>query len=187
MKNLVLLSLFFVMTACNNNKSKYAKAADEIAAQLPPENGHMNAGKEHYTVDVPAGWTTNHKTAYGVDYYFLLAPKTQDDPNTSVNIVSESMRHLHLGDYTTATIASIKKAIPSANITGQGLMVVDGIEITWFSYTMEVQNIPAAIVTYIIPKNDVAYILTGGTQTKDAQRYRKVFDAVVQSFRFDNK
>jgi hypothetical protein len=49
---------------------------------------------------------------------------------------------------------------------------------------MEPQGIRATLVSYIFPKDGVAYVLTAGTQTKDAENYRGTFDKVAKSFKF---
>jgi hypothetical protein len=177
---LIFISVFIAAASC---KSKYKKAADEIAAQAPdPVN--MNAGKAKYSLYIPDGWTTEHRTNYGVDYYYLSAPKTADDPNTSVNVASELMQNLSLDDYVKATIQSVKKAIPSAVILGQGEIVANKLDGIWYSYKMEPQGIKATLVCYIFPKDGVAYIVTAGTQTKDAAKYRDTFDSIAKSFKF---
>lgn len=171
------------MSAVTSCKSKYRKAADEIVSNAPtPTN--MNAGNEKYTLQIPNGWTTEHREAYGVDYYYLIAPKTADDPNTNINIASEFMQNLSLEDYLTGTIQSVKKSIPSAMILGQGEIVANGLKGVWYSYNMEPQGIKATLVNYIFPKDGVAYIITAGTQTKDASRYRPLFDTVAKSLKF---
>lgn len=170
------------MTAC---KSKYRKAADEIASKIGNSVEGMNVGKEKYTVQVPYGWTTEYKEAYGIQYYYLRAPKTVDDPNTNINITTEFMQSLNLHDYLLATVQSIERNIPSARILGQGEVTANGLKGVWYSYDIEPQGVKATLVSYIFPKDSVAYILTAGTQTKDAIKYRRTFDKVAESFKFN--
>ena len=179
---MIFTSIFLLIgaTAC---QSKYRKAADKIVANAPkPTN--MNVGKEKYILHIPNGWTTEHRDVYGVDYYYLMTPKTKDDPNTSINITNEFMQNLSLEDYLIGTIQSVKKSIPSAVILGQGEIVAIRLKGSWFSYNMEPQGIKVTLVTYIFPKNGIAYIITAGTQTKDAAKYRSTFDRVAKSFKF---
>src|SRR5882762_132726 len=112
--------LFFltILTACDT-RSKYHKAADEIVAKVP-ESTNKNAGKQNYSLYIPDGWTTDHRTAYGMDFYYLLAPKTEDDPNTNINVITEYMQNFSLNVYRTKTIESVKRAIPSASNFAQG-------------------------------------------------------------------
>lgn len=174
----ILLSATIV--SCEN---KYKKAADEIAAAAP-KNGNMNAGKKKYSLYIPGGWTTEYQTVYGVDYYYIMAPKTRDNPNTSINVSSEFMQHLSLQDYLKGTIASVKKTIPSAVILNEGEIRANGLQGVWYSYNMEPQGLQVSLVCYIFQKDGVAYLITAGTQTKDAVKYRTLFNKVAQSFRF---
>jgi hypothetical protein len=184
MKIFQLLLLIVALTACNNEKSKYAKAAEEIAAKVPDSKG-MNVGREKYKLAVPNGWSTEHRTAYGVDYYYLLAPKTKDDPNTNISVITETMHQYSLEEYKAETIKSIQKAIPSATILQQGNIIANGMSGGWFSYSMQPHGVEAVIVCYIFPKNNVAYVINAGTQTKDASRYRRTFDEVAMSFQIE--
>jgi PsbP len=178
----ISLILIFGATACKN---KYRKAADEIIGNTKPTN--MNVGKEKYSLTIPDGWTTENRNNYGVDYYYVMAPKTIVDPNTSINVANEFMQNLSLEEYLTATIQSVKKAIPSAIILEQGEIVANDLKGCWYSYNMEPQGIKATLIGYIFPKNGVAYIITAGTQTKDAVKYRSTFDNVAKSFKFNQE
>lgn len=179
----VIFISIILLIAVASCKSKYRKAADEIVANIP-EPTTMNVGKEKYSLYIPDGWTTEHRNYYGVDYYYLMAPKTNDDPNTSVNVATEFMQNLSLDDFLKGTIQSVKKAIPSAVILGQGEIMANDLKGVWYSYNMEPQGIRATLVSYIFPKDGVAYIVTAGTQTKDAVKYRETFDKVAKSFKF---
>ena len=179
---MIFISIFLLVgaTGC---QSKYKKAADEIVSNAPlPTN--MNVGKENYNLYIPKGWTTEHRNVYGVDYYYLMAPKTKDDPNTSINVATEFMQNLRLEDYLTGTIQSVRKSIPSAVMLGQGEIVATRLKGSWYSYNMEPQGIKVTLVSYIFPKNGIAYIITAGTQTKDAAKYKSTFDSVAKSFKF---
>ena len=144
----------------------------------------MNVGKQNYHLYIPEGWTTEHRTAYGVDYYYLLAPKTAEDPNTSINVITEDMQNLSLDEFRDKTIESVKGAIPSASNFTEGGLIANGLAGKWYSYTMEPQGIKATLVCYIFPKEGIAYSITAGTQTKNVSHYRTLFDSVARSFRF---
>ena len=181
------ISIFILLLAVScNTKSKYRKAADEIAANVPSAK-NMNAGKENYHLYVPNGWTTTQRTVYGVDYYFLSAPKTQDDPNTNINVTTEHMQSLSLAEYREKSIESIQKAIPSAELLSRGDISAGDLKGAWYSCYLEPQGIKSKLVCYIFPKNGIAYIITAGTQAKDAARYSSLFDSVAKSMTFVNQ
>ena len=180
----ILISIFLIsgFTGCIY-KSNYRKAADEIIENVPV-TANMNAAVKKYTLDVPAGWTTKHLREYGIDYYFLSAPKTADDPHTNINVITEYMQNLSLDKYVEKSIEGIKHAIPSAAIGARGYITANGVEGAWYEYTMEPRGIKAALVNYIFPQDGIAYIVTAGTQTKDAAGYRHTFVSVAQSLKF---
>jgi hypothetical protein len=119
MKTSLLCSFFLAMIFSCITKSRYQKTADEIAAKMPPSH-NMNVGKEKYNLYVPTGWTTKHQTAYGMDFYYLLAPKTADNPNTNINVMTEYMQNLSLQEYLQKGIESVVQGIPSSQILGRG-------------------------------------------------------------------
>lgn len=118
-----------------------------------------------------------------INYYFLGAPKTEDDPNTNINVITERMQNLSLETFRERTIESLKRTIPSVTILAEGYIEANGIKGAWYSYTMEPQGIQASLVSYIFPKNNTAYVVTGGTQLKDAARYRSTFDKTAKSIK----
>jgi hypothetical protein len=183
MKKTTLYSIIFLFTFLTSCKSKYHKAADEIADRIP-ESNTMNAGKNKYKLFVPDGWSTKHQTYNGVDFYFLNAPQTKADPNTNVNLITENMQHLNLDVFKTGSIKSLKRAIPSAIILDEGDIIANGINGKWYTYTMAPAGVKASLVSYIFPKDGVAYIITAGTQIEDAARYRNTFDQIAKSLKF---
>lgn len=183
MKGVYIYLFFSIILVDCDTKSKYHKAADEIAAKMP-ESTNMNVGKQNYSLYIPKGWTTEHRSAYGMDYYYLLAPKTEEDPNTSINVITEFMQNLSLEEFKAKTIESVKRAIPSVSNFAQGGLTANGLQGAWYSYTMKPQGIKAALVCYIFPKDGVAYTITAGTEIKDPLRYRSLFDSVARSLKF---
>jgi hypothetical protein len=178
--------LMVMMVGC---KTKNEKAAEEIwdggGFNNKAKVKNLNASTNNYSVYLPKGWTTKHRNYRGVNIFYLLAPQTAQDPNTSINILTEYMQHYSLQVYLSKTIAAVKKAVPSAVITGQGNITANGINGSWYSYTMQPQGIQASVVSYIFPKNGVAYAITGGTLPKYAARYRSTFDSVARSLKFN--
>ena len=167
------------------SKSKYQKAADEMAAKLPPAS-NTKIATEDYSIFIPPGWKTEHRTAYGMNFYYLLAPKTPDNPNTNVNVLAEYMQNLTLEQYRQAVIESILKGIPTAEILGKGDITANGLRGAWYCYSMEPLGLKSTLVGYIFPKNGVAYLITAGTQTKDFGTYRSLFDSIARSLKFKN-
>lgn len=182
MKLQQLLFLLILFSACKG-RADSKDAIEEIIANAPAAT-HMNTGKDPYKLDVPEGWTTEHRSAYGIDYYFLFAPKTKEDPNTNINVLTESIQGLTLTEYRRKSIESIKRAVPDAEILNQGNIQANGIDGVWYSYTMSPGGSEASLVCYMFSKNGSVYSITAGTIPKHAARYRKLFDKVAMSIKF---
>lgn len=135
-------------------KSNHRKAAEDIIEKIP-DTKNLNTGKRSYVLDVPVGWETKHQTAYGIDYYFLLAPKTLADPNTNINVMTESMLHLSLETYLKKAKEQVKLSISSAVILDEGSITAGSLKGAWYKYSMEPRGIKATLVCYIFPKDNV--------------------------------
>lgn len=182
MKYYLFLCLLTVTISCGT-KSRSRQLGEQILSNTGT-SPNMNAGRSPYKLDVPEGWTTEYRTIYGVNYYYLLAPKTAEDPNTSINVLTEYMQNLSLKEFTEKTMESVRLRVPGSNILSDGSITANGIEGAWYSYTIKSEGVDATLVQYIFPKDGVAYSLTAGTQTKDAERYRSLFDHVAKSLTF---
>src|SRR4051812_4866259 len=99
--SIISFTLVILAVSCHT-KNKYERAADEILSNTSTKN--MNAGSENYSLYIPDGWTTSRQRSHGVNYYFLFAPKTPNDPNTNINVISEDMQNLSLDKYCQKTI-----------------------------------------------------------------------------------
>ena len=182
MKIIFSVIFVFVLIACDN-RSDYRKAADEIASKIG-DPANMNAGKNNYALYIPPGWTTDSLHSSGVDYFFIMPPKTQEDPYTNISVTTEFMQHLSLDVFKTLTIESIKNAIPGFSNLEQGSIIATDLKGVWFSYSIKSQGIKSTLVSYIFQKDGIAYTIIGSTQTKDASRYRNTFDSVARSLKF---
>ncbi|RFS20136.1 hypothetical protein DVR12_20690 [Chitinophaga silvatica] len=180
-KLLIPICLILAITACNR-QTKNQRAADEILDKIPSTKT-MNAGKHPYELYVPDGWKTENRKLRGVDYYFI-APA--DNPNINVNVVTETMSGLSLNDYSELNLNNIKRIIPSAVILGHGKTKINGVTSAWYKYTIEPQGINISLSSCLVPDKGVAYIITCGSLTKDADKYKNTFDTILKSFKFVN-
>lgn len=178
----IVFALALITASCSESGKRPSKISEIDLSKVSTKN--MNAGKEAYDLYIPENWQSERKTLNGVQYHFLFAPKTAEDPNTQVNIVSERMQGLSLYDYRQQSMESILKMIPGATMLINGQIETADTKGMWYSYRLQTDNTDATLVCYIIPRNGVAYSLTAGTQTKDAYRYRPLFDSIARSFRF---
>jgi hypothetical protein len=93
------------------------------------------------------------------------------------------MQNLTLDVYREKTIESLTRIIPSVAIGEQGDIEADGIKGGWYTYTMNVDGVTSSVVAYIFPRNGIAYTITAGTQIKNIDRYRNLFDSTARSLK----
>lgn len=181
-----IILLIAASFACNDNRSPARKAADKIFDKIPSTK-NMNAGTTNYSLFVPEGWTTKRQSYRGIDYYFLLAPKTIDDPQTNINLITEDMRGVDLDKFVAASITSLKQIIPSAKILEKGKLTANGIKGRWYRYSMEPEGMKVVMIGYIFPKDGVCYIISCGTIPENFARHRSTFDKVAKSLKFNDE
>lgn len=182
MKILFHFVCLILLIGCKE-KSEYRKAAEEIAANLPDTRG-LNIGVAEYELIVPNGWTESHFSEFGIDYYFISAPKTLEDQNTNVNVITESMNNYSLQTYTNKAIDGLKAAIPTAVILSRGEYSTNGIKASWYKYNMAPRGIKVILTSYIFPKDNIAYVVTCGTQLRDTAKHEATFKMIIRSFKF---
>lgn len=171
--------------ACNDKPKDSSASAAELLKDVPKEN--LNAASENFTITTPEGWTTERETMEGVKYYFLYAPEVAGHARTNMNVLSEDMRGASLETYLDQSMEMLPQAIPTAKVQEGGDIEIDGIKSHWYMYTMEPQaGHKAAAMAYVVPKDGVAYVITGVTQESDLPQHRATFDATAKTLHIKN-
>lgn len=174
--------LFFFNSCISQNKEK---TLEERVIDLGTDN--MNEGRSKYSIYVPENWTTKQERINGIDFYFLLAPKTKEDPKTNVNIISENMRDMDLYTFREGGIKSLLKTIPSAIITDTGSVRSDtGLLGVWYIYTFSEDGTVAKLKSFYYSKDKIAYVITAGTIKKNFDKYLELIDKIGSSFKFED-
>ena len=179
---LVITPLLFFFYSCISQSKE--KTLEERIIDIGTKN--MNEGKSKYSIFVPENWTTEQKKIGGIDYYFLLAPKTKEDPNTNVNIITENMRDMDLYTFRKGAIKSLLKTIPSVNITDTGSIRSDtGLLGVWYTYTFSEEDTEAKLKSFFYSKDRIAYVITAGTIKQNFDKYLELIDKIGSSFKFE--
>lgn len=176
-----LLYILLILTAC---KAKTKNTPEDFLNKLTNKQ-NFNVGKHKYTVNVPDGWTTKNSTHSGIDYFFLIAPRTEPNSNTSINFITENMAGFDLDTYTSLAKKNLKNDIPSVNFLESGSLN-NGTQSNWYSYTFTFDQNEVFCLTYIFAKDGIAYVMTNATHKKDSSLYRSTFEEVAKSFRFED-
>ncbi|WP_343691601.1 hypothetical protein [Chitinophaga sp.] len=178
-----IVGLLFLTLALACNTKKQPKTADEVLSSVNKTN--LNKGRQDFHLDTPEGWTTDRKTVQGIDYYYIIAPNTGEVPGTNINMVSESMQGITLKEYITKSMSTLKRLLPTSEIIANGDIEVNGIQGVWYNYTMEMQGVKADLMAYVLPKDGIAYVITGTCPPGKKGKYRPIFDAVAKSFKLN--
>ena len=178
-------SFLLLVTSCKTETKTKDKSPDEILNEVSKLKT-INVGNDNYIVNIPTDWTTKDTTLNGVSFYFLLAPKTDNDFNTNMNILNESMQGESFDDYKKKSIETMKKQMPSLKFLDNGDIEASNINGSWLHYKMEQSGLKIEIISYTFPKDGIAYIITATTKEGELDKYRNTFDAVAKSFRFKN-
>lgn len=181
MKKIVGLLVLTLALACNTKKQP--KTAEEVLSSINKTN--LNKGSQDYHLDTPEGWTTEHKTIQGINYYYLIAPNTGDVPSPNINLLTESMQGVSLKEYIKKSLSSLKQVLPTSEVKANGDIEANGIEGAWYNYTMEMQGVKADLMAYVFPKDGIAYVITGICPPAKAGKYRPIFDSVAKSLKFE--
>lgn len=182
MKNVfVLLAAgLLVMGACKNPFSKQASPADLLSAAA--KNPNINAGNGKFTIHEPDGWQKWDTTLSGVKATVLISPGNSQGFRPNLNVVSESMKDSSLDDYFNQNLANMSKFLPSFTAGEQGKKEVNGMPARWLRYHQSQNGTDVEDLMYIIPKNGVAYIITGTALKGQMQEYQPQFEAIIGTF-----
>ena len=181
MKYFSLLTVAGVLlfSACKNGNNA-PKTAKEILEQAAP---NMNAGAGKFTIEGPKEWKRIDTTLNGVKTTILLAPEEVNDFRANINVVSENMGSESLQTYFDKTVSSMEKYLEKFTVADKGDKDINGIASKWLKYTAVQGGKDIAAVLYIVPKNGVAYGITGITKAGETGKYFGVFEQTAATFK----
>lgn len=178
-------------TSCKTDNKKLNKddakpMTNEEILEKASTSKNINVGDKVYLVDIPNGWTTKDTSINNLKFYFLVAPTSDADFRTNINIINESMQGISFDEYKKKTIESMKHYMPNVEILESGDMKASDLAGSWFHYNLTQSGIKLGIINYTFPKDGIAYIITATTKAENLDKYRITFDAVAKSFHLKN-
>ncbi|PSL28857.1 DcrB-related protein [Chitinophaga ginsengisoli] len=181
MKYFSLLTVAGVLlfSACKSGNNS-PKSAKEILEEAAP---NMNAGAGKFTIEGPKGWTRIDTTLNGVKSTIILAPEATGGFRANVNVVSENMGGNSLQAYFDKTVSAMEQYLEKFTVAGKGDKEINGIPAKWLKYTAVQSGKHVAAVLYIVPKNGVAYGITGITKVGEEDKYFATFENTVSTFK----
>ena len=175
-----IVSLLCFIISCQQPKKQTQDELIKTASQSKT----INVGKNNYAFIVPSGWKSLDTIKSGVHLHQLTSPKNEEGDMACFNIINESMSGHSFDEYFSKAIADLNTTMPDLNIIDEGEIDSMGLKKHWMHYTATLNGNKWELVVYIIPKNGVAYVLTGGSKPGTFKRYRSSFDKIAKSFHF---
>ncbi|SHN22636.1 DUF1795 domain-containing protein [Chitinophaga sp. CF418] len=177
--SLLIVAGVLLFSACKNGNNP-PKTAKEILEEAAP---NMNAGAGKFTIDGPKDWKRIDTTLNGVKSTIFLAPEETDGFRANINVVSENMGKDSPQAYFDKTVSSMEKYLEKFAVADKGDKDINGIPSKWLKYTAVQGGKHVAAVLYIVPKNGIAYGITGITKAGAGDKYFAVFDNTVSTFK----
>jgi hypothetical protein len=162
-------------------------SADEALLKKAGAMPGINAGSGHYTIQTPAGWQRIDTSMDGINATLLVTGSSDARFRTNINVVSESLHGVSPDVYEQATIDNLQKYLPGFLLTGKGRQSINGIQARWIRYTQNPGGINLENTCYLVPDEDVVYVITCSALVGHYDQYLPQFEEVRGSFRLESK
>jgi hypothetical protein len=177
----LLLSALILFAACKNQTDKKL-SPDEILKKVSSSPG-MNAGTGGFDINVPSGWLKKDTSLNGIKVTLLSSPAVEGQFNDNINVVSEAMQGYSLDKYIEATIAGMEKYMQGYSVIGKGEKTIDGRPARFIHYLQTPNGLSLEAMVYIVPNNDIAYIITCTSPKGQLDKIIPQFDETMASFK----
>jgi hypothetical protein len=159
------------ISACSGNQNKTGADSTETKTRV--------VTSDNFSIAVPKGWLEREDVMNGRKMLFLVAPKTGNyQPN--MNVLKDFMKGRTMDEY----IAFNLKNMEGMNYNDQksGNISIGGHSGKYLTYNYDYQGRDIAVKSYIIPDNDVAYIITATCLDSQKGDFKDVFERTVETF-----
>jgi len=177
---ILLAAGLIALAACKSPSSKPTAPADLLAQAGKSPN--VNAGSGKFTIQAPEGWQKWDTSLSGVRATVVIAPGNGPGFRPNINVVSESMNNHSLDDYFDQNVVNMGKYLPAFTAGEQGKKEINGMPARWLRYRQSQNGTDLEDLMYVIPKNGIAYIITGTALKGQMQEYQPQFEAIIGTF-----
>lgn len=137
---------------------------------------------QDYRIKPPAGWGVDDAVLMDNDVRIITPPlERAGGARPAVNIIVQPLTK-PIDEFTEANIRYLEEHGNNAFKVQQGIVDINGITASWFSYTNDTGLKERECVNYIIPVDGFAYMITCGVSKGYMDAYADTFDAMVQTF-----
>ena len=153
------------------------------------EPGRYYSTEKGFSVKFPENW----EIVEGHMGSTVLAKVPQDgsvlDFRNNVNVIAENLsRDTSLDQYIELQVSSMRQAknlILNYRIIEDGKMEIDRCPSRWFVASYGIVTLRIRAVSCTMIRKHRGYVITGVFEEMKFNKYRKIFDEIVASFRFE--
>lgn len=143
----------------------------------------MNAGVRKFSIDAPAGWQKLDTSISGVKFTFLLAPTASNGFRANINVISQSMEGSSAESYFAKNFNSMGQYVQDFSAGPKGEKDINGLPARWMQYSQTQNGHVLDGVSYLIPKDGIAYVITFAAAKGQMSKYQASLDEALRSFR----
>jgi hypothetical protein len=182
---ILLMAASTLVISCKGKDSKKEIVAGEKTANdtTRKEENHT-AGTGGYDITAPEGWEKIDTTMEGQRIIFVRLPRqdANDEFMENVNVVTEKVGGVSLDEYYNANVGSMD-GLSDFEKGDVSDIKIDGKDFRRLEYKHVYGGVPLDATVYFTIYDGRAYVITCTAKRGEREKYRGVFDTIVNSFR----
>lgn len=180
MKFLGIAILLISLNSCGQSTKK-----NELTTK---PNGWKTMNENGYSIQYPESWDLNKSRQMGMSFIILskLASK-QDKFKENVNLMIQDLtgQNINLDRYVQISEGQISTMLTNVKFTESHRLNENNSEFHKFIYTADQGIYKLKTEQYLWLKNEKAYILTLSCEVDQYEKYKKIGEQILNSFRFN--
>ncbi|RFZ84619.1 hypothetical protein DYU05_03115 [Mucilaginibacter terrenus] len=175
--------LFFAACKGSGSSADKKDSLSTSESQTKPVNGAADTNvvsTTQYQITKPEGWKKSERTAGKFTLLIIAGPKDGDfSPN--MNVLADDMKGKTMAEYIDFNLKQME-AMKIQNLKTEDIEAA-GLKGKKLTYSYQYGGRDIAINSYILPKDNTAYVLTASSLTSQVGKYQPLFESAVQSFK----
>jgi len=180
MKFIGFAILLISLTACGQLTKK-----NEVTTT---KNGWKTLNENGYSIQYPENWDLNKSGQMGMSFIILSRLSSdQDKFKENVNLLIQDLtgQNINLDKYVQISEGQISTMLTNGKLIESSRLNENNSEFHKFIYTADQGIYKLKTEQYFWVKNEKAYILTLSCETDQYEKYKKIGEQILNSFRFN--
>ena len=180
MKFLGLAIVLISLTACGQSTKK-----NEVTTT---KNGWKNLNENGYSIQYPENWDLNKSGQMGTSFIILSrVASVQDKFNENVNLMIQNLtgQNINLDKYVQISEGQISTMLTNGKLIESSRQNENNSEFHKFIYTVDQGIYKLKTEQYCWVKNEKAYILTLSCEIDQFEKYKKIGEQILNSFKLN--